>query len=323
MPSLATSLGAVIVGVPLAILFTGILIVQSLIYWKSSKVGDTWRLTTVVLILLFLDLLHTMFIWSAAWRWFIIQLGQEPDEIPVTISLSVVVTAISTFIAHSIYSWRIFRLSKQNYWISLPIISLAVLRVGAYIGSGAFMIRLRSFEAFRSQVGWVFSLGLALSCIVDVLITITIMIILKKSRAKSLSLDSVIDSLIIYTLENGAVTAIATIASLICWVAMDNLIFLSLHFVIAKLYANSVLTMLNYRQTLRRAGHSSSRSGEGVDLDVIRFGNTTNTVARTRLNFGTASQIPQHPVQVNVNKTMQMHTDSLDDHDISSVKSDH
>ena len=86
---------------------------------------------------------------------------------------------------------------------------------------------------------------------------------------------------------------------------------------------NFPICRLNYRQTLRRAGESSSRSGEGVDLDVIRFGNTTNTVTRTRLNFGTASQIPQHPVQVNVNKTMQMHTDSLDDHDISSVKSDH
>ncbi|KIK59987.1 hypothetical protein GYMLUDRAFT_44000 [Collybiopsis luxurians FD-317 M1] len=309
MATQATSLGAIIIGTPLALLFTGVLIVQCIIYWKTARAGDTWRTETLVISLLLMDLLHSVFLWTASWRWFITDRGQDPDKIPITLPLSIFVTSISTLMAHSMYSWRIFKLTHRNYWITFPIITLAVLRVVSAIFTGTYMIHLKSFVSFRSTIGWVFSLGLGLSCTVDILITSTMMYILKQSRAKSLSLDTVIDSLIIYTLENGAVTALATVVSLICWVSMRNLIFLSLYFVIAKLYANSVLAMLNYRPILRRTGESTSRSGGAVDLEVIRFRNTYS--GRSGIQLTSTTPVPA--VEVNVNKTMQMHTDSVDD----------
>ncbi|THV01289.1 hypothetical protein K435DRAFT_836909 [Dendrothele bispora CBS 962.96] len=65
--------------------------------------------------------------------------------------------------------------------------------------------------------------------------------------------------------ENGAIT---TVATMLCWLAMDNLVFLGLHFVISKLYAGSVLAVLNYRARLRRV-HESALSRSLVDLDVM------------------------------------------------------
>ncbi|KAF5351403.1 hypothetical protein D9757_012633 [Collybiopsis confluens] len=296
MTNQEASLGAIIIGTPLAFLLTGMLLVQCYIYWKTSRSGDTWHIQSLVAILLLLDLIHSMFVWIASWKWFVTGREKDLDKIPVTLSLSIIVTAISTLMAHSMYSWRIFKLSGRNYWITLPIMTLAVLRVVAATFSGGYMIHLKSFETFRVTAGWVISLGLALSCIVDVLITGAMMAILRRTRVKSLTMDSVIDSLIIYTLENGSVTAITTVASLVCWVAMDNLIFLGLHFVIAKLYANSVLAMLNYRQFLRRTGESRSRSGL-VDMEVIRLRSVS-------------SSTPKIPVvAVSINRTMQMHTD--------------
>jgi len=160
---------------------------------------------------------------------------------------------------------------------------------------------------------------------VDVLITGVMVIILRKSRKKSLSLDSVIDSLVIYTFETGSVTTIATIASLICWLTMDNLIFLGLHFVIAKLYANSVVAMLNYREFLNLPRTSTSGNAV-VDLDAIRLESNPST-QRGRLLFlsngkhqsqGTPEIRPME-LQVNVTKTLQMHTDdSLMDESKSS-----
>ncbi|KIK59983.1 hypothetical protein GYMLUDRAFT_97305 [Collybiopsis luxurians FD-317 M1] len=225
---------------------------------------------------------------------------------------------MSTLIVHGVYSWRIFRFSKKNYWITVPIMVLAFIRFISACITTAHMITLRSFEKFRhSGVQWVFSVGLILTCVVDMMITATMMIILRQSRAQSLSLDGVIDSLILYSLETGAATVIMTIAMLITWLAMhENLIFMALHFIIAKLYANSVVAMLNYRQTLRdRAALATSRSGDAVDLDAIRLGHERSRSGRYNIFSGTRSigamieTTSNVPMEVNVTKTMQMHTD--------------
>ncbi|KAK7453505.1 hypothetical protein VKT23_011782 [Stygiomarasmius scandens] len=128
------------------------------------------------------------------------------------------------------------------------------------------MLHFQRFPLFRKHLMWLFSLGLSISAFVDVYITITMFIILKKSREHSLTLNSIIDSMIIYSFENGLMTSVVTVASLLCWVTMDNLVFLGLHFVASKLYANSTLAVFNYRMHLRRIQESNAniRTGQGV-----------------------------------------------------------
>jgi hypothetical protein len=40
-------------------------------------------------------------------------------------------------------------------------------------------------------------------------------------------MNEVLDSLVVYTLENGSLTSAATVASMICWVTMPNSLCLS------------------------------------------------------------------------------------------------
>ncbi|XP_006459695.1 hypothetical protein AGABI2DRAFT_116655 [Agaricus bisporus var. bisporus H97] len=80
-----------------------------------------------------------------------------------------------------------------------------------------------------------------------------------------------VDSTTIYALENGALTCFTTTASLICWLAMPkNLVFLGLHFVIGKLYANSLLASLNIRRELEdlrwRAQNTTTRDRHRSEL---------------------------------------------------------
>jgi len=300
-----------VIGIPLGIMFTGALIVQCIVYFRAMRPRDTQRMWFIIYTFLVLDLLHTCLLWGTAWECFITWHGSRPDAIPTALSLSVLVTGISTFIAHSVYSWKIFRFSKHNYWLTGPIIFLATLRLLASAASTSEMLVLKSFEEFRSKIGWVFGVGLALSSVVDVLIAGVMMLTLKQSRQQSLSLDGVIDSLIIYTFESGSVTAITTIVAMITWFSMNNLIFLALHFVIAKLYANCAVAMLNYRQFL------SQSTGNAMDLDVIRLGEDPSShrqgrrlifLSSARSQLQSAHNIA--PMEVNVTKTMQMHTDS-------------
>jgi hypothetical protein len=55
----------------------------------------------------------------------------------------------------------------------------------------------------------------------------------------------------LYAFEVGALTTMATVSTLICWLLMHhNLIFMGLHFIICKFYANSLLATLNQRKGL-------------------------------------------------------------------------
>ncbi|KAF5383353.1 hypothetical protein D9757_008392 [Collybiopsis confluens] len=113
---------------------------------------------------------------------------------------------------------------------------------------------------------WLFTLGLALSSAVDVIITISLFVLLMKSKTVGGSLDGVIDALILYTFETGSITCAATIISMILWIVVPTeLFFMALHFIIGKFYATSLLVTLNSRKSLRevRTSNRGSSSGGG------------------------------------------------------------
>ncbi|KAF9064116.1 hypothetical protein BDP27DRAFT_1450942 [Rhodocollybia butyracea] len=312
--STKSSLGAILVGFPLALVLSGILIAQTAVYFRSPKSSDTWRMSLLVTAFLVFDLLHSILLWNSAWEWFITEAGSNADLIPTTMALTILITGISTFVAHSVYSWRIFRFSGRNYWITVPIVVFAALRVVSATVTTVFMIKTKSFERFRHEIGWVFTTGLALSCAVDILIACVMTIILKQNRAQFSTLHSVIDSLILYTLETGSITAIATIAASVTWltISLPNLSFLALYFIIVKLYANSVLAMLNSRMSLRQAVKSTVFSRNAVDLEVLSRESRDREARSGKISFLPRSDAHPNmhmPVSVEVNVTKTMHND--------------
>ncbi|KAF9058293.1 hypothetical protein BDP27DRAFT_1344192 [Rhodocollybia butyracea] len=317
--STKSSLGAIIVGFPLALVFSGILIAQTAVYFRSPRHSDTWRTSLLVVTFLFFDLLHSILLWNSAWEWFITEAGNNADLIPTAMALTILVTGISTFVVHSVYSRRIFCFSGRNYWITVPIVVLAALRVVSATVTTVYMIKTKSFERFKHEIAWVFTTGLALSCAVDILIAGIMIIILKQNRAQSSSLHSVIDLLILYTLETGSITAIATIAASVTWltVSLPNLSFLGLYFIIVKLYANTALAMLNSRTSLRQAVKSTVFTHNPVDLEILSIGGTESrdrgAASRSgKISFLSRSDIHPNmstPLSVEVNVTKTMHND--------------
>lgn len=110
-------------------------------------------------------------------------------------------------------------------------------------------------------------------------------------------MNHIINSLIVYTLETGSVTCLVTVASLICWLLMrHNLIFLGMHFAIAKLYANSLLATLNMRKRLRvdRMYSSEKEQNNGLSpLSPVNMSHYSNRMLGP-------NQV-QKSVQLNVN----------------------
>jgi len=297
--------GALLLGALFAAFLSGATTVQTIVYLKLYP--EDRRLTKgLVTVIWILDVTHSALTWVGLWTYLISNFGDSSkiDTIPLPICLTIIFTAILTLLVHLYYVQRIFHLSKRKYWLCIPIVVLAVCRVCSACATSAEMIRLGTFTKFRSEVRWLFSLGLSLSSAVDVIITLSLFILLYMSRSKSLSLNSVIDSLILYTFEIGSLTGFATIVSMICWLAVKNtLIFMGLHFIIAKLYANSFMASLNTRHQLRKA-HARTNSG----TNVVKGINKPSVPSSPRGDQ--SSEIQLQRVEINVEKNIQYDDDA-------------
>ncbi|KAF8971862.1 hypothetical protein BDZ97DRAFT_1149934 [Flammula alnicola] len=277
--------GALLLGALVASGLSGVFGVQCLIYFKCYP-KDKKGLKGLVLFAWSLELIHTGLVWASIWSYFIKHFGEPHyiDHIQSTIALSVVLTlsqATLTFLAHCLFAHRIYHLSEQNLYLTLPVIVLAFGRLAAASVSGGEMIYLESYALFRKHFLWLFSLGLGLSSAVDILVTLSLFLLLRKSRRESIRLHPLIDALILYTFEIGSLTSIATVISLLCWTVLNNsLVFLGLHFVIGKLYANSLLATLNSRRELRRARSTA--------FDFVHFNIPPATVSTIQFHWKNA-----------------------------------
>ncbi|KAI0328383.1 hypothetical protein GY45DRAFT_1338172 [Cubamyces sp. BRFM 1775] len=315
--NLKTSLGALILGGMVCTGLTGIVAMQTVLYFRLFT-RDQFSTKMKVATVFILDLLHSVMIAAANYMYFVNNFGTGDitDHVFWAVGISIALTAVLTVIVHLFFALRLFKLSKGNYWITVPIAVLAVARVVAAFVTTVELIRLGSFYEFGQQFRvsirtWVFTLGLVLSSVVDFLITGGLCYYLRRNRTGSGRFDHILDSVTLYTVENGLLTSfrslgrVTTLVSLIFWLVKPHvLIYLGLHFAISKLYANSFLASMNARKILR--AQSQSQSGSGHRLPVIFTGRGVRHSNADQLNLGTR-------VQITVDKTVDYATDDIPD----------
>ncbi|KAF9449705.1 hypothetical protein P691DRAFT_536687 [Macrolepiota fuliginosa MF-IS2] len=237
-----TTFGALLLGGLYASLLSGAVALQVIIYFKMYG-GDHTKIKALVLLIWVLDVLHTALVWAGLWNYLIGFFGQAHhiDIIPWAVSTTVAITGVLTFAVHCA------QVSRRNWYLVVPITFLALCRLISAVATTAEMIKVGILSEFRSHFHWLFTLGLALSTIVDILITGSLFFLLKTSRTSDFNLNAVIDTLILYAFETGSLTTAGTIVSMICWLAMsNNLIFMGLHFVIAKCESHTHRCQFNF-----------------------------------------------------------------------------
>jgi len=247
------TLGALLIGGLFASLLAGMVNLQTVLYFRSYR-KDPFRLKSLVFFVWLLDNFHTGFIWGGLWFCLIQNYARLNmiDYIPWMIALTVIITAIVTFLVHCFFAHRIWMLSKKNWFMTLPVLALTLLRLVAASVSTWEMLHYHSFALFRLHARWIFTLGLSVSSAVDILIAGLLVYLFRSNRTGTGRLNHVIDKLILYGLETGSLTCVGTITAMLCWVITpQNLVFLGLHVVIGKLYANSLLVTLNTRKSIQ------------------------------------------------------------------------
>jgi len=253
--------------------------------------------------------LHTVWVACALWDHLISHFGQgaQVDYIPWSLAMSIAFTATLTILVHLFLIDRIYKLSHGNVYISIPLVFLACGRLCFACLTTAKMIQLRSLAQFVRLYTFSFTSGLSLSSGLDVLITSLLCFLLYKNRKDHPSTNHILDKLTLYTFENGLMTCIVAFTSLICWLTnKSNLVFMGLHFVISKFYANSFFATLNTRRLVHSGrGHrtmGSNGSGER-NIPVAVYPADLGS-GRKKSSFDNATRMQHYsPVHIQVDKT--------------------
>ncbi|KAI0696880.1 hypothetical protein C8T65DRAFT_663099 [Cerioporus squamosus] len=307
---LAHSMGAVLVGSLIALFLSGAVSMQVFLYFQLYP-RDIPRIKLMVVTVWVIDALHSAMTITANWQYLIVHFGDWDtiDDITWSIAASVALTATITFFVHCFFIHRIYSLSRANWYITAPLVLLAFVRLISAAISTSEMISLKSYSGFVHGYDFVFTIGLASAASLDIFITIGLCYFLRRGRTGLGSMDRIVDAITLYTIENGMLTCITTVVSLICWLTMPtNLIFLGLHFAISKLYANSFLATLNSRKSLLNKSQGSS----GDHPLPVLF---PSSFRRSNANAWTHRSQGETRLQVTVEKTVEHDVEGLEPSD--------
>ncbi|PCH34369.1 hypothetical protein WOLCODRAFT_22649 [Wolfiporia cocos MD-104 SS10] len=312
---LQSTLGALLVGSLFSTFLSGTVSMQ-VAFYSTVYQKDALRLKLTVSVIWLLDFLHTVFICVGDWEYLIADWGSNVEDwIPWSIAASVGLTALMTFVVQCFFAYRVYLVSREKLYFAVPLAFIALARLVAALVSTAMMVRLGSYSRFRHDVGWVFTLGLSLSAVLDVLVAATLCYFLRKNRSGFSSMDNVINALTFYTIQNGSMTFVATVAALACWVSLRNLVFLALHFVITKMYANAFLSTLNARKAIRLQQSSAERDPSlPVALNTSTYARGFE-INRTHNHHTHASDDIPMTTKVHINVEESIHVDGDYEHE--------
>ncbi|KAJ7610515.1 hypothetical protein FB45DRAFT_942621 [Roridomyces roridus] len=135
-------------------------------------------------------------------------------------------------------------------WILCSVIILLSL---FFFAAVVRMFQLQELALFY-KFQWISSAGLACASMADVLIAVSLCWYLMKTRTGlQTKTDSIVTRLILYAINTGLLTSVVVLMDMICFLTMpDNLIHLSFNIMVGKLYSNSLLATLNFRNSVRK-----------------------------------------------------------------------
>lgn len=256
-PDLRLTLGVFEVGVSVTMFLVGILLLQTFNYFRSFPKDSIFTKATVAGVFL-LDLLHSVLLVHAVYHYTIVNFGHpDPDKVSVsTLNGAVVIGALISLLAQGYFSIRVLRVSPSRL--------LGVGCLGLVLAKFAFgfLVAIRvciknSIITAQEEYRWQFVAALAIGTATDIAIAGSIGSTLFSQQSGLKSSDAFLDKAMSIVLGSGFLAALLAIIELITFLAMDNYVWLAFHAFLAKIYANSLLSSLNERETLSSATASS------------------------------------------------------------------
>ncbi|KAG1778179.1 hypothetical protein EV702DRAFT_1097905 [Suillus placidus] len=220
---------------------------------------------------------------------------------------------------HFSYVYRIWIVSKGRSRV-LPVIITCIVVVLSGGTSIPVMLAQYRCRAFQDVVAieWAAYLTLGSVTFVDILIASSLCYLLATSRTGFSSTDSFITKLVGYIISTGYLTSVCSmIAVITCAVMPKNFVFISIEFIVTKLYVNSFMALMNARYYLQADVGNMGSPDIRVRHDVYRPELRINAsqddklqTSRTDVSDDVVLHITR-PIQLPTTGAMEMHSFSL------------
>ncbi|KAI0759690.1 hypothetical protein BD413DRAFT_270727 [Trametes elegans] len=225
--------------------------------------GDTKALKIMVIVLLTLDVVHTATNIHICYHYLISNYFRPSVMLSGvwSLRLSLTETGAMVAISHSFFLRRIFLLGGRGI---IPVIVIGVLmfsEISFTIAVTVMTFVSVTFAVFREYQCMIWVL-LGNAVLVDLLITGCLVWYLRQSRTGFQKTDSVVDVLMVYSINTGLSTSLITFPAMICSIVMpDNMIWSALYVIASKMYSNSLLAVLNSRRSIIDKGMEGLETG--------------------------------------------------------------
>ncbi|KAI0741188.1 hypothetical protein C8Q76DRAFT_791529 [Earliella scabrosa] len=281
--------GALMVCTSIGSMLFGLTTHQTYRYFKLYP-SDDRRIKALVISLLILDALHTVTSIHICYHYLV---NDYFNPLALDISVwSVRMTILETVVVMSLTHSFFVRLGGRRLLPSILIpcrcgagylcqsvildalstdIKFVSLVTAIALGTTIMTFRSVTFTGFQPYM-WMVWILLAIAVVLDVLVTGFLVFYLYKSRTGFRRSDSILDVLMVYTINTGLSTSLLTIPAMFCAIFMrENLIWAAIYVIACKMYANSLLAVLNSRRSLIDKGAEGFETGS-FGLQVMEPG---------------------------------------------------
>ncbi|KAF9219032.1 hypothetical protein BS17DRAFT_469268 [Gyrodon lividus] len=271
--------GAGLIGLIVACILYGLTNVQTYFYY-STYTNDSLILKSLVALLWALDSAHTAIISHSIYFYVITGYGKPTVTIIWSLPTEVFITATIAFIVQCFLMYRVWKMSGTSLrWVlTIPTLVLSAFSLATGYAYGAKLVEIKVLTRVPEIVSLI-NMALGSTVAVDVLITLFLSLTLYFNKTGITRSDSVINRLIVYTVNNGLLTSLCALLDVIVHSALPTTFaFLAFYFLLSKLYSNTFLSTLNARRSLR--GRGEAPSGTALTLS---FRTQSNAQAMSRV----------------------------------------
>ncbi|KAI0363615.1 hypothetical protein BV20DRAFT_1057908 [Pilatotrama ljubarskyi] len=267
VPSLAGTYGALLVGTFISLILYGMAIHQAFQYLRTYPSGSPARY--YVLGLLILDTIHSIVCMHASY-WYLVSNYFQPLRLYTgvwSIDLLAVLVGCTIITCQCYYARRVYLIDRKYRWVVAVtfILFLAELACSAAASVEAFI--LPDYSEF-GRVTWLTSAGFGIAVVADALLTGVLMFTLH--LISSHRTDTAIDILILYALCTGLLTDILSALAFAFGLFLPyKLVYVAVDNVAAKMYVNSVLAALNFRESFSH-GNDNNGAAKTAVLTLFR-----------------------------------------------------
>ncbi|KAG1724020.1 hypothetical protein EDB19DRAFT_324044 [Suillus lakei] len=278
-------------------LLYGVICMQTFHYWQAYA-HDGKILKSLVAFIWILETAHTALSIHSVEYYLIMHFGDTENLAYAVWSMGATyfVGFIIAYAVNLCFIWRILRLSQKR-WIAVCFFIVATVRCGFGLTNCSSSFRYTMWKTFRARVFPTMVVGWVLSAVVDSAIAFTLCLYLRKRRTGMNRTDSILNRLLLYSINTGVVTSIFAILVIIMFLGLPtNLAFIAFVQVQSKLYAVSFLASLNTRKSTLEQTKQPVPSADGIALSL----------------YNTSLQKPSHlqPIDVQKSVVMDMYGDS-------------